>query len=235
MIRRLALVALWLLAGHLAALGLFWTLLQVPESSSLMLVASALLALAVVLVTAAVQAGAASAWNLEVPFGRALVAGTRGALFAVAAALVFAVVWWATGTMFEWHARLRGQVDATAMARTGSPDTAWLHAALYWLFQFLRWTLGLSLATALLGWLVRHGGRSVGRSGWLRAALQPRRWAFITVWFVLLVALPWSYVYWRPAGLSLGLEPWFVAAKLAAVAALMSIGWALVLREGQRP
>jgi hypothetical protein len=42
-------------------------------------------------------------------------------------------------------------------------------------------------------------------------------------------------VQWRPAGLSLGLEAWFVAAKLSLVATLMSIGWALVLREGQRP
>ena len=235
MIRRLVLVALWLLAGHLVALALFWTLLQVPESSSLMLLASALLALAATLVTAAVHAGAVGAWNLDLPFGRAVAAGARGALFAVLAAALFAVMWWATGAMFEWHTRLRGQIDATAMARTGSPDTAWLHGAVHWLFQFVRWTLGLSLATALLGGLVRHGGRSARQAGWLRSALQPRRWMLITLWFVLLVVLPWSYVYWRPAGLGPGLEPWFVAAKLSSVATLMSTGWALVLREGQRP
>jgi hypothetical protein len=234
-IRRLGLVALWLLVGHLAAFGLFWTLLQVPESSTLMLLASALLALGVALVTAAVQAGAVGAWNLELPFGRAAMAGARGAIFALFAAALFAAIWWMTGAMFEWHAARRGEIDAAAIAKTGSPNTAWLHFALHWLFQFVRWTLGLSLATALLGWLGRHGARSIGHGGWLRAALQPRRWVIITSWFVLLVVLPWSYVQWRPAGLSLGLEAWFVAAKLSLVATLMSIGWALVLREGQRP
>jgi len=39
--RRLPLIAGWLIAGHAAAAGLFWALLQVPESSSLMLALSA--------------------------------------------------------------------------------------------------------------------------------------------------------------------------------------------------
>jgi hypothetical protein len=233
-IHRLALIALWLLAGHAAAFGLFWLLLQVPESSSLMLTASALLAISVVLAWAAVTASAVGAWNPDLTVRRGLASGARGMLFALLAAAVFAVIWWTTGAMLEWHTRMRGQIDAAVMARTGSPNTLWLHGAIHWLTQFLRWTLGLSLATALLGWLLRHGMRSAVRSDWIRTALRPRRWLRITLWFALLVVLPWSHLYWRPAGLSLGGEPWFVAAKLSSIAILMGVGWALVLREAQR-
>ena len=234
MTRRLALVALWLLAGHLAALGVFWMLLQVPESSWLTLVGSALLALAVTLVIAAVQAGAVGAWNLAMPFGRGLVAGTRRCWSSLLAAAVFLVIWWLTALLLEWHATIRGQMDAAAIARTGSPDTGWMHAAVFGVAQFIRWTLGLSFAITLLGWLVRPGDETARQGSWLRAALHPRRWLRITLWFVLLVVLPWWQIYWRPAGLSLALEPWFVAVKLTLIAVLMSTGWALVLREGQR-
>ncbi len=36
----------------------------------------------------------------------------------------------------------------------------------------------------------------------------------------------------RPAKLGLAAEPWFVAAKLSAIAVAMTVGWALVLRMG---
>ena len=235
MMRRLPLVVLWLLGGHACAFGLFWLLLQVPESSTPMLIVSLLLAIAVVAVAAVVNAGAAGAWNLELRFGRGLAVGTRRSWSVLAAAALFAGIWVITGALFDWHAGIRGQVDAVAIARTGSPNTAWMHAAVHWVLQFVRWSLGLSLAAALLGWLVRHGAASARQIGWLRAGLHPRRWLLITIWFVLLVVMPWSQVSWRPAALSLGLEPWFVTAKLSLIALLMAVGWALVLREGQLP
>jgi hypothetical protein len=235
MTRRLPQVALWLLGGHAVAFGVFWLLLQVPESSTPMLAVSLLLASATVLIGAAVNAGAAAAWDLERPFNRSLMAGARRFWSALAAALVFLLVWSVTGALFEWHAGMRGQMDAAAIARTGSPNTAWAHTTIHWVLQFIRWTLGLSLAVTLLGWLVGPRDTTVRRAGWLRAAFQPRRWLLITVWFVLLVVLPWSQVFWRPARLTAGLEPWFVASKLAVIASLMAVGWALVLRAGQPP
>jgi hypothetical protein len=233
MIRRLPLVAAWLLGGHAIAFGVFWLLLQVPESSTAMLALSLLLATAVALITAAVNAGAAAGWDLRRPFSRAVMAGGRRFWSALPAAVVFLVLWVITGALFEWHAGMRGQMDAAAIARTGSPNTAWIHTTVHWGLQFIRWTLGLSLAVTLLGWLAGPRDTTVRQGGWPRAAFRPRRWLLITVWFVLLVALPWSQVYWRPTRLSLGLETWFVAAKLSLIALLMAVGWALVLREGQ--
>lgn len=233
MIRRLPQVAAWLLGGHAVAFGVFWVLLQVPESSTAMLAVSLLLAAAIVLIAAAVNAGAAAGWDLERPFSRGVMTGARRFWSALTAAVVFLVVWSITGALFEWHAGMRGQMDAAAIARTGSANTAWIHTTIHWVLQFIRWTLGLSLAVTLLGWLAGPRDATVRRGGWLRAAFRPRRWLLITVWFVLLVALPWSQVYWRPARVSLGLETWFVAAKLSGIALLMAVGWALVLREGQ--
>jgi hypothetical protein len=227
MTRRLAAITAWLLAGHAM-------LLQVPESSTLMLAASSLLAVLTVFTAAAVQSGAMGAWTMDAPVARGLRAGARRASAALVAAVVFGALWWLTGHALEWHARLSGQMDAAMMARTGSPNTAWLHAGLRWLILFVRWSLGLSLAVSALGALVAEGRAALRRFDWLRQAAAPRRLLVITAWFVVLDLLPWLQVGWRPAHLSLAVEPWFVGAKLSVIAVVMATGWALILREGSR-
>lgn len=233
MSRRLAAITAWLLLGDAVVFGLFWMLLQVPESSTMMLALSALLSLLAVLGAAAVQSGAMGAWDTAVSVDAGLRAGARRALMALLAAALFALVWWLTGQAFDWHARVSGQVDAAVIASTGSPSTAWLHATVRWLILFVRWTLGLTLAVSLLGALVREGITALGRTDWLRHALRPRSLLLVTVWFAVLDVLPWRFVYWRPTQLSVALEPWFVVAKLTVIALLMAAGWALVLREGR--
>jgi hypothetical protein len=231
--RRLAAITTWLLLGDAVVFGLFWMLLQVPESTTLMLAVSALLSLLAVLGAAAVQSGAMGAWDTDRPIALGLRTGVGRALMTLPAAALFALVWWLTGQAFDWHARVSGQVDAAVIATTGSPATAWLHASVRWLIVFVRWTLGLTLAVSLLGALVREGLTALGRTGWLRHALRPRPLLLVTLWFAVLDVLPWRFVYWRPAQLSVALEPWFVAAKLTGIALLMAAGWALVLREGR--
>ena len=55
MIARVAKTTVWLLLGHALLAGVYWGLLNVPESNVLMLVASALLALVVIAGAAFVQ------------------------------------------------------------------------------------------------------------------------------------------------------------------------------------
>lgn len=234
MSRRLPFIAAWLLAGHAAALAMFWALLQIPESSWYTLAASAMTALLALFIAAAAHSGASGGWTADTPLAQGLRLGVRRMPAALLAAAIFLLVWWATGAASDWHGRLRGQLDATVIAQTGSPATSWIHTAIAWLILFVRWSLGLTLAATLLGSLVQDGSRAALRSGWVTRGLHPRRWLPVTVWFVLLLVLPWHYVDWRPARLGLGLEPWFVAAKLTVVALLMATGTALVLREGAR-
>ena len=232
MIRRLAIIAAWLLVGDALWLGLFWGLLHVPESSVWMLALSALLAVTLIVVGGALVAGASAAWDMARPPLGALMGGVRYVPAALVAVLSFGAIWWITGVVFDWHTAIAGQIDAWVIARTGRPNARGIHFAIFWLTMTLRWSIGLTLASALLASLVTAGRATFTHSGWLVAALVPSRWLAITFWFVLLVAIPWHLVDWRPVKLSLGVEAWFVAAKLSAIAVAMAVGWALVLRLG---
>lgn len=234
MIRRLAAITLWLLVGHTAWLALFWGLLHVPESSAWMLAVSAALALGLVVLAATLTGGASAAWDTTRGVAPGLWRGVGLAPAALAAAVVFGALWWVTGLVLEWHSGIAGQIDAWVIARTGRTDTRPVHFVIVWLTTFVRWSVGLTLASSLLAALATSGPRAATEGGWLRSALTPSRWLALTFWFVLLVAIPWQLVDWRPARLSLGLEPWFVAAKFAVIAVSMAAGWALVLRAGHR-
>lgn len=232
--QRLAVLTAWLLAGHAMWLAIFWGLLHVPESSVWMLALSAVLAVTLIVVAGALHAGASAAWDLARPAAPALLSGVRHLPAALAAALLFGAIWWLTGVVLDWHTGIAGQIDASYIARTGRANTGWIHAAIFWATMFVRWSVGLTLASSLLASLIAVGAPALKHVAWLRSALAPARWLAITFWFVLLVALPWQLVDWRPVKLSLAAEPWFVGAKLAAIAVAMAVGWALVLRLGHR-
>ena len=232
MTRRLAIVSAFVLVGQAAWLAIFWGLLHVPESSVWMLALSATAAAVLVALGGFVVAGTSAGWDLSRPAVPALGRGFALAPAALTAALLFGAIWWVTGALYDWHAGVAGQIDAWYIARTGRSNTRAIHFVVFWVTTFLRWSIGLSLSTTLLASLVTMGRSTLGHTGWLRSALAPSRWLAVTFWFVLLVAIPWHVVDWRPARLSLAAEPWFVAAKLGAIAVAMAVGWALVLRAG---
>lgn len=230
MTRRLLLIAGWLLAGHAVAAGLFWALLQVPESSSLMLVVSATLAVLALLAAIWTVGGALAAWRPEAAPGRAMTRGLRHVGAVVLGVLVFALVWWVTGKGAVWHAQYGGQLDAWIIARTGKSETARLHSAIFWTLWFLRWGLGLTVALSLAAWTVRDGVGALGSAGWLTSALNPIRWLAVTALVGVGIALPWHHVYWRPEKISIGAEPFFVTIKLTLIAIVVTVAWALTLR-----
>ena len=232
MIRRLAIVTAWLLLGQAVWFAIFWGLLHVPESSVWMLALSIVLALALVAFGGAVLAGGSAAWDLTRSPVAALLGGVRHVPASIAAVLLFGACWWTTGAIFDWHTSIAGQIDAWVIARTGRPNARGVHFTIFWLTMIVRWSLGLTLASSLLASLVTLGSATLTQAGWLVSALVPSRWLAVTFWFVLLVAIPWHLVDWRPANLSLAAEPWFVTAKLGAIAVAMAVGWALVLRMG---
>jgi hypothetical protein len=230
--RRLAIITSWLLAGHAMWLAVFWGLLQVPESSAWMLVLSGVLVLMLIVMAGALHAGASAAWDLTRPVRAALLHGIWYVPAALAAGVLFGAIWWLTGAVLDWHTGIAGQIDAWYIARTGRTDSRWIHFAIFWATMFVRWSVGLTLASSLLGSLTTINAAALKDVAWFRSALAPARWLAITFWFVLLVALPWQVVDWRPARISVGAELWFVGAKLAVIAVAMAVGWALVLRRG---
>jgi hypothetical protein len=92
------------------------------------------------------------------------------------------------------------------------------------------------LALSLIAGFVAMGWSALGQFAWLRRALRPRTIAMATVWFVLLMALPWIYlVPWRPTQVpASSIELAFIVVKLSASAILFAIGAALITYEASR-
>jgi hypothetical protein len=89
---------------------------------------------------------------------------------------------------------------------------------------------------SLIAGFVAIGWPALVQAAWLRRALGPRALVLGTVWFVVLIALPWRYlVPWRPAGLPpTSIEFVFIAAKLSLAALSFAIGAALIASEASR-
>jgi hypothetical protein len=101
---------------------------------------------------------------------------------------------------------------------------------------WLRWVLGGLLAVSLIGGMAAIGWRASVRSQWLRRAMRPRALLAATLWFVVLIVLPWTYlVSWRPGWVPpTGAELAFIAGKLSIAAIAMAAGVALMIYEATR-
>lgn len=232
---RFALASLWILVGSALTAGVYWTFLITPESTVWTVMASALLALAALLM-AGLTASGAIALLMDGPS----MAGVRRAFRAVAgvipAALIVFVLWWVTTHAEAWVAMRSGQIDAFFIARFGWADVSWLFRAVHRAAQWGRWVLGALLALSLMAGFVAAGWSALGQAAWLKRAVRPRTLVAATFWFVVLIALPWMYlVPWRPKQLpASSVEFAFIVVKLSIAAILFAIGAALIAYEASR-
>jgi hypothetical protein len=225
---------LTLLAGHAAAGGLFWTLINVPESNVLMLAASAAIVLLIAGALSWTDATAVLLCDPATPGRRAMRRGLSAWLPFLASVAIGALVWILTERIAEWHAATAGEIDAWWMATTGSTATAWIHGGIRVLLWFARYVLGVSLAVAAFSAGVLRGARRLLSIAWVRAGCSAGQLGTIGLVMVALVWLPLEEVFWRPAALPTAVETVFVGAKLALLYLLINVGWALVLRTGAR-
>jgi len=229
--RRLAVAVVLLLVGETVSGALFWTLLGVPESSGWTLGFSLFLSLLILIAVLWTIGGVFALWRLPAaPVVMALRGALRYAIYVAAGALLFFVVWWATARAIAWHQSYAGQIDAWIIARSGRSQTKLLHDGIEWFIWVLRWGIGLTLALSLVADLVANGWPAVGQGRWVGRAFHPKRWVSVALLVGLTQLLPWHYVSWRPERMSLGVEPWFVGAKLTAMAVLHAVGAALMVR-----
>ncbi|HEY3380904.1 MAG TPA: hypothetical protein VGK32_04005 [Vicinamibacterales bacterium] len=230
MMSRLIAVVGWLAVGHAALFGVFWTLLQVPESNVLMLAASALLTVALVVLAAWIEGVGLNAWRAEGGLLHSARDGWRTIPAVLVGLLLFCVIWWLCGWMGAWWTAHRGETDAWLMLHFGWTRTTAVHRGIDWFLIFIRYALGTSLALGL-GWqIIVNGFHSIVSTGWLRAAFSPRQLALIVFSMTVFVWLPWQAAYWRPAWLAPDWqEPGFAAVKLGMIYLVANLGWALVL------
>jgi hypothetical protein len=229
MIGRLLKVTLWLLAGHAVLAGLFWALLNVPESNVLMLAASAALVLTLLLVAAMVESRAVVQLDASSirPLRWFVAASVPALVVALVIRLAFSALYdW----MGAWHEQHSGEIDAWLIARFDWTRTAWLHRGIGLANDFLRDVLGLSLAVGAFAAGVLGGLGDLFRLRWVRRALAPRTLLIVTIAVVGLIWLPWRAASWRPTSLPpTYVQPLLAALKLGLVAVFVHVGWALVL------
>jgi hypothetical protein len=227
--RLLAIVA-WLTGGHAVLFGLYWLLLSVPESNIAMLSASAVAIAAALLVFGWVEGLGLLAWRDELTLSSV----PRRAVGAIPAvwmgAVLFVATWFLVAHGANWWHAHRGETDAWLMLHFGVADTTRFHAVVGWLFTFLAYVVGLSLALALAAVSIVSSPRAVVRSHWIRSALSLRRLAVLTAILAVFFWLPWQSVHWRPRGLAPNWqETVFVSVKLGVIYLLANVGWALAL------
>lgn len=232
MIRRTLLVASWLAAGAALVAALYWLFLNTPESNVLMLSVSALLVLLMIALAATV-ANVAVLIALGGPLGSSVAVGARRAGWCLVVAVPLAALIWVVLLGDAWVARHAGEISAWFIARSGWADITPLFTAQRYVSVWLRWVLLPVAALAALASFLRRD--TDGRRGWLRATWCWRTLLIATLAFVVLVVLPWRAAFWRPEGLPhTWIEPTIAAAKLAVVAALMAIGFAIMVVAAAR-
>jgi hypothetical protein len=233
MIRMRATLA-WLCAGHALAGGLYWLLLQVPESNAWMLAASALTVFAVLVLLGVVETTAVLGLTTVEPMGAALKTALRRWWLMIFPLVVFGCIWLITGDVQRWLTRDASQIDAWIIARTGWTRTAGLHTGLAWLVAFVRYGIGASLAVSLLAALASRGLRGLA-SDWVRTGFGWKRILTVSAAQLIGLWLPWQAVYWRPASLPpTWVQPAFAAVKLTVLFVVANLAWALILRSARR-
>jgi hypothetical protein len=229
---KLAAIALWLLAGAGVAAGVYWGFLITPESTAGSLALSALLMLTALLLAGTTISGALLAWRRG--WSPALLRpAAANAAAIIPAAIVIGAVWWVVGRATGAATIYSGQITAWFMASLGWSDVSGMFTAFAWIATWLRWVVAPMLALSLTAAIVDTGWSAIAQPSWLTRALSPRRLTMATLWFGLLIGLPWTYLApWRPAALPpTSIELAFIITKLGITALLMAVGAALFIRE----
>lgn len=229
---KLVLATVWILIGGAIAGGLYWAFLITPVSTALALAATALLAIAVLLLAGAIVNG-----TIEILSDGWSAPGLRRAFASIGsivpAGLIVLLIWWLTSRVEVSIAQYSGQINAWFIARFGWDDMSWLFTTVRYVGMWLRWVLGALLALSLMAAMLRAGAAALGRPAWIGRALRPRALLLATLAFVLLIALPWAYlVPWRPAWIpATSAELVFIVSKLSVAAILGALALALITRE----
>lgn len=229
---KLVLAMVWVLAWCAINGGIYWVFLNTPESTVWALGASALLGVAMMIFDGLTVTGAmsilANGWSRA-----SLLRAVRAVPSIIPASIIVLLFWWTTLRAETWLVMREGQISAWFIARFGIADVTWMFRALHYAALWLRWVVAIMLALSLMAGFVSVGARAMAQFAWLRRALHPRALFLATLWFLVLVALPWKYlVPWRPAGLPpTSVELAFIAAKLSVAAILFALAVVLIIRE----
>jgi hypothetical protein len=229
---RLVLVTGWILSGAAVTGAAYWGFLNTPESTVLALASSALLVLLTLVVLSMTINGAIALWTHGSP-AKALQQSITTIPAIVPALLVWALSWWIAASIDTRVALRSGEINAWFIASPGWDDMSWLFTAIGLFTAWLRCVFGALLAISMISAIGAIGWRGVVTRHWFRRALRLRTMIAATLWFVVLIVLPWTYlVPWRPDWVPpTGAELVFIIGKLSVAAFVMAAGVALMIYE----
>lgn len=219
-------VVAWLFGGELLAAALYWGFLNAPESNSAMLIASALLALSVAVVLAFTVSAAAFALREGGWSSRLIRRAVRSVPLFWLSCVPAALLWWGPRAAQGWLTDHSSEVTAWFIAAFGWSDVSLLFTAAAFLRAWLGWVVGPTLSLALFIRLTGAPGASLAAfaSSWRAVGLA-------TLWFLVLIVLPWQFVSWRPRQLpATWLDPAVAGVRLLVVGVAMTFGVALMIR-----
>ena len=227
--------ALWLgvldaLAGA-ALLGFLYT----PEANVLMLALSTLLVIVAFVLLAVSSTSAAHGLVHGIAPWSSVGAAARHLPLVLFALLVLGVLCGGAGWFETWWMSRAGEVDAAAIVAGDITRTGWVHTAVHWIVALVQWVLVPAWLATALAWVAGYERRDVLTLKWLTAGLGWRILLVTLAGMVLLVWLPWRYVYWRPRILpASSVQVVFAGAKLLLIYLLAQIAWALCLWTAAR-
>jgi hypothetical protein len=221
-------ITLWVLGGAVCLTALYWLLLNTPETNALTLSASAVLLLAL-LVLSAIVVNTAVLLSRGLALGAAVGRGIRGMLWFVAVLAPLSAAWWAITAADMWVSSHAGEINAWFIAQFGWADISRLLQAEAWLIRWIGWVVAPLAALSLLAALLDHGAAGVRCDRWLRRAWHWRTLLGATIVFAVLIVAPWQITEWRPALPPTWVEPAVAALRLLVVAVLWSAGAALLI------
>jgi len=222
--------ALWIGVIDAVAAAAILAFLYTPESNVLMLVASALLVLLAGVLLLLSSASAAHGLVRGASPWASIGAAARHLPLICVVLVVLGVVCGGAGWFETWWMSRAGEFDAAAIAAGDVTRTGWVHTAVHWIVVLVQWVLVPAWFATALAWVAGYERRDVLTLKWLTAGLEWRLLLITVLGVVLLVWLPWRYVYWRPTALPAStLEPVFAGGKLLIVYLLSQLAWAATL------
>ncbi|MEQ1912460.1 MAG: hypothetical protein ABMA15_26800 [Vicinamibacterales bacterium] len=215
--------------GAAATGGVFWLLLNVPESNAFALALSAVLAMLLAILTGYTTSVVVAALDgaTVVDAAKRGTWGLPGFLLGLA---VFCALWFVTVAIDDQWTLHSGEIDALLLRYAGTANSRWLHTSISWLLWLVRWGVGLAVVCGVTTSRVKR--QSVGHGFQLASSPLPlgATMAGLLVGYGL-----WSLVYWRPNGLPANtMELLFVSVKLSALLLLGVLIAVLVLRTFAR-
>ena len=217
------------LVGTAATGGVFWLLLNVPESNALALILSAVLVLLFSLL-----AGYTTSVVLVAADGATVVQATRRGIHGLSGFLLglalFSVLWLVTTSIDGQWTLHGGEIDALLLRYAGTSNSGWLHTGVRWLLWLVRWGVGLAVICGCTAGSVRRSGVRRGMGLALSAVPLGATLVGLLSGYGL-----WSLAYWRPKSLPANTaELIFVSVKLSALFALGALIVVLVLHAFSR-